>query len=176
MKKTERRKLPVQEESAEIELSADELLDLSRAHPVAQSPSVPRVERPNECLVSTPPAAKRVTKIWHSPLVLASVGSVLLLATIATLRFETAAASLQTELPSAAAEVDAEDALEAPSEVQDTTPVRIRNPFDKSEVFEFPSGTSEQQAHDAVADMLLKRAMDRQAEYDARRAKRRRAT
>jgi hypothetical protein len=55
-------------------------------------------------------------------------------------------------------------------------PVRVQNPFDKGEVFEFPPGTSDQEAHDAVADMLLQRAIQRQAEYDARKAKRRRAS
>ena len=41
-------------------------------------------------------------------------------------------------------------------------PVRFRNPFDTSEVFEFPPGTSETEARDAVADLLLKRAQQRQ--------------
>jgi hypothetical protein len=40
-------------------------------------------------------------------------------------------------------------------------PVRFANPFDASEVFEFPPGTSETEAHDAVADILTKRAQDR---------------
>lgn len=37
------------------------------------------------------------------------------------------------------------------------------NPFDETEVFEFPPGTSEHEARDTVAGYLLKRAMDRQA-------------
>lgn len=41
-------------------------------------------------------------------------------------------------------------------------PVRFVNPFDADEVFEFPAGTTQAEARDAVADVLLKRAMSRQ--------------
>lgn len=40
-------------------------------------------------------------------------------------------------------------------------PVRVVNPFDDSEVFEFPAGTSEREAHDRVAELLLERARER---------------
>ena len=40
-------------------------------------------------------------------------------------------------------------------------PVRFTNPFDTTEVFQFPSGTSESDARQAVADVLLQRARDR---------------
>jgi len=43
------------------------------------------------------------------------------------------------------------------------SPVRFGNPFDASEVFEFPPGTSVDQARQSVAAMLLQRARDRQA-------------
>jgi hypothetical protein len=43
----------------------------------------------------------------------------------------------------------------------ESTPVLFRNPFDASEVFEFPSGTSQTEARDAVASLLLERARDR---------------
>ena len=42
-------------------------------------------------------------------------------------------------------------------------PVRYANPFDPTEVFEFPAGTSERQAHDSVAELLLNRARQRLA-------------
>lgn len=40
--------------------------------------------------------------------------------------------------------------------------VRIRNPFDAAEVFEFSPGTSEAEARESVAKILLQRARDRQ--------------
>jgi hypothetical protein len=44
------------------------------------------------------------------------------------------------------------------------SPVRITNAFDATEVFEFPHGTSESEAREAVAELLLSRARERRAE------------
>lgn len=41
-------------------------------------------------------------------------------------------------------------------------PVLFVNPFDETEVFEFPPGTTEADARDAVASLLLARARERQ--------------
>lgn len=49
-------------------------------------------------------------------------------------------------------------------------PVRIANPFDASEVFEFPAGTTPADARAAVADTLLQRARERYAQLDSRSA------
>ncbi|MGH8175904.1 MAG: hypothetical protein ACREV5_06545 [Steroidobacter sp.] len=51
-------------------------------------------------------------------------------------------------------------------------PVRVTNPFDESEVFEFPEGTSDAEARDAMAEMLLQRAQQRYAQLDRRTHKR----
>lgn len=40
-------------------------------------------------------------------------------------------------------------------------PVRFKNPFDRSEIFEFPAGTSLEDARQSVAGVLLQRARDR---------------
>jgi hypothetical protein len=40
-------------------------------------------------------------------------------------------------------------------------PLRFKNPFDKSEVFEFPAGTTLEEARASVADVLRQRAQDR---------------
>jgi hypothetical protein len=40
-------------------------------------------------------------------------------------------------------------------------PVRVANPFDASEIFEFPSGTSEADAREAIAGFLMERAVGR---------------
>jgi hypothetical protein len=42
-------------------------------------------------------------------------------------------------------------------------PVRFQNPFDASEVFEFPAGTSRAEMRDAVAELLSQRARERQS-------------
>ena len=43
-------------------------------------------------------------------------------------------------------------------------PVRFTNPFDRSEVFEFPPGTSQAEARQAAAERLLQRARERWTE------------
>ncbi len=43
-------------------------------------------------------------------------------------------------------------------------PVRVRNPFDVTEVFEFPAATSRTEARAAMAKMLLGRAQDRRGQ------------
>ena len=40
-------------------------------------------------------------------------------------------------------------------------PVTFANPFDTTEVFQFPSGTSETEARQSVADLLMQRARER---------------
>lgn len=49
---------------------------------------------------------------------------------------------------------------------EESLPVYFRNPFDATEVFEFPPGTSQAEARDAVADLLLKRARERLSALD----------
>lgn len=57
----------------------------------------------------------------------------------------------QSEAPESAAEPEPQG-----------QPVRFANPFDATEVFEFPAGTSEAEAHEAVRNMLVERARQRQ--------------
>jgi hypothetical protein len=52
-------------------------------------------------------------------------------------------------------------AVPIPPFVQDE-PVRVTNPFDKTETFQFPAGTSETEAHLAVAKLLMDRARERE--------------
>ena len=49
-------------------------------------------------------------------------------------------------------------------------PLRVANPFDATEIFEFPAGTSEADARDAVAGFLLERATRRGAAGTRRQA------
>lgn|GEM_PF-929229 len=51
--------------------------------------------------------------------------------------------------------------VEPPAPEPQSVPVQFRNPFDATEVFEFPPGTSEAEARDAVADLLMQRARER---------------
>ncbi|HEY6925841.1 MAG TPA: hypothetical protein VI653_20340 [Steroidobacteraceae bacterium] len=52
-------------------------------------------------------------------------------------------------------------AVAPPLVVTAAQPLRFKNPFDKSEVFEFPAGTTLEEARASVADLLRQRALDR---------------
>jgi hypothetical protein len=56
-------------------------------------------------------------------------------------------------------------------------PVTFANPFDATEVFQFPSGTSETEARQSVAELLMQRARERKdvwfrAKHPARASRR----
>jgi hypothetical protein len=57
------------------------------------------------------------------------------------------------------ARVGEERAPTAPS--ADSEAMRIKNPFDRTEAFEFPPGTSKAEAREAIAKLLMERAHDR---------------
>jgi hypothetical protein len=44
--------------------------------------------------------------------------------------------------------------------------VRVINPFDATEVFEFPAGTSRAESHEKVAQILMQRARERQSQWE----------
>lgn len=49
--------------------------------------------------------------------------------------------------------------------------VQVINPFDATELFEFPAGTAESEARNATAELLLQRARERRRQgFDLRRA------
>jgi hypothetical protein len=62
--------------------------------------------------------------------------------------------------PSAVAQV-AEPTPPPPEPAPPSEPVHFTNPFDASEAFDFPAGTSREEARAAVAEMLLERARSR---------------
>jgi|SRR5579862_818193 len=67
-------------------------------------------------------------------------------------------------VPSVASIAPVTAAIFAPARSQPAgPPVRITNAFDATEVFEFPSGTSETEARAAVIELLLNRARERRA-------------
>ena len=166
MSQQELRDLPVQEETAEIELSGEELKVLSRVSSSTESVATPAAEARD---VSSRPMSR---VLWRWPVALACAGAVSLAAIGAGYRVNTsndgsARAALIAQLEAVTPSVQTQAVYEEP--------VRVQNPFDKREVFEFPAGTSEQDARDAMADTLLKRAVERQAAYDAKHPRRKSA-
>ena len=76
------------------------------------------------------------------------------------------ATAASTQPTPTVSEPNTPEALAAPDQAaaQNPTepePVRVKNPFDHSEVFEFPAGTSLKEARQSIADILMQRAHER---------------
>ena len=147
----------------EVELSAEDLLALSNSHTTKSdalltwAQSIPTVSvRTREASApklptSRYPAGARIALSLVGALVLVSAGYGLIAWHKAT--------------PSLADTFEQKTSLrELLSEASpaETEPVRLTNPFDAKEVFEFSPGTTQDAAREAVADILMKRAMSRQ--------------
>lgn len=65
-------------------------------------------------------------------------------------------------VPQVSHEAQEPQQLQKPPEPQGS-PVRVKNPFDANEVFEFPAGTTNAEARRKVSALLLQRAADRGA-------------
>jgi hypothetical protein len=136
------------DDTIELELTASQLQALSEESVVSNTDPAPIV-------VPAKPAPLRVSR-W------AAVTAAVAVAAVSSGITYLATARPQP-LPTPAAQVAY--ALPAPPLADVTTPpddpVRIVNPFDASEVFEFPAETPESDARAAVAELLMKRAQDR---------------
>ena len=181
------------ESISEVELSAQDLLELSPslktvqpehcATPLAVEPvkeSVTVIEQPVHMHAAATPADRRTLSASRVTLA-CSVAVAAVVGAVALYKYSTPDPPVQssmttqpsmTTLPQTAALVEESAGTPIPPDSERQV-VRFANPFDKSEVFEFPAGTSKAEARDAVADLLMKRAMERRDQLDARLSQRR---
>jgi hypothetical protein len=160
-------------EPNEVELSTEELVDLSlrndaeRTQPGAgPAASTPSKKQPR--VATTSVVNRRSSAAGY----VAAVAGVALIAAVAIYMIpRESTTTVLSHLPRwrALPDKDPEPIEEPPPPAQDLKPVRIRNAFDRTEVFEFPPGTTQQQARDAVAEILLNRAMERQSSVTSSR-------
>jgi hypothetical protein len=144
------------DETVEIELTAEEQLWLSRAGNAAAEET--------SCADKLASHSQRPVgdnSLWMRTARVDAICTV----TFAVVVLCIVAASLQhTAVPHAgtlaATPVAQVPPLSAASEPQ-RPPVQVRNPFDRSEVFELPADTTEDAARAAVAELLLERARSR---------------
>jgi len=152
-------------EASEVELSTDDLMHLSAIDaPKAQSPigAVPVAPvRATPKRTSTPPRGGSRTALYvmGATTIIACAAAALYFSQPDRSNSVVRQALRWTPLPNK----DPEPIEEPTVTAESAKPVRIRNAFDKSEVFEFPPGTTQQEARDAVAQILLQRAVERQA-------------
>jgi hypothetical protein len=176
------------EDTIELQLTPTQLDGLARAaeeaererRAVAAVPLAVREETAptlvavkNEVRTHAPPPSARGKRPY-----LTLAGAALVLALAVTVAYYLGARTrLTSSVPSPPTEV-VEPAAQPPAatppvpaskppieEIRDEprgTPVRFRNPFDATEIFEFPPGTSPTEARDAVAELLIKRALERE--------------
>ena len=159
----------------EVELSADELLALSRPRAVA----TPETDRRTSAEVETelgveypitsdsfsvePASSGCPARVRRVPLLVRiGLGTATLLAVVAAFAVY---ASVSKHAETSSAEVPITQARTSAPAVSngDQHSVRFANPFDHSEVFEFPAGTSKAQARERVGALLTKRAHERAA-------------
>jgi len=163
------------EDTVELELSPEQSLALSRAAQEAHAAANPVESTPEPA----PPASVSVQEAseaseaspahrparWGNGMSSWMLGTGGVLATAVAIAIWAAAhrgAEPHPSTPTATIDVPASTAPAAtvPADPQQP-PVRFTNPFDASEVFEFPPGTSETEARQAVAELLRQRARDR---------------
>lgn len=158
-----------EEPPIEFELNADELLALSRPRPIttpitdpAQFHALPAKAKvsPHAQTVAVCPAIAARNIQRPAALVLSAVAAVL----IGAVGYLSSSAELHEAVATASRAAAPVAQPSAPARVQ--LPVRFANPFDQTEVFEFPPGTSKAEARERVADMLIQRARDRQHQYE----------
>lgn len=134
-----------------LELSAEEVAALARTIPVTAPPvSVERAFNQS--------SSRRLKAIRRSTVLIGIAGAIMLVAAIGYFARASTPASAPSRHTSVALALPVPTPEPPPPE---SAPVRFANPFDKTEVFEFPAGTGKRAAHDAVAEILLKRAEER---------------
>lgn len=159
--------------ATEVELSAEDLLEMAPSVSVdqpSQSAAPPAIASRAAEFVSeeeqpTPRARSVLFSKSLSPKIVAavSVGVIAIAGTVI-------AAQYKASEPQSRTSTFTRTSFQAPARVEEfepeivdeRPPVLFKNPFDATEVFEFPPGTSKDDARAAVADLLVKRAMERQ--------------
>jgi hypothetical protein len=145
-------------DTIELELSAEQLRALSEGLAAEGEEEKTEALAPEE--VARP---KRKTYPWHwASLVVAAAAISGISSGVTYLAVKHAEPTLAYEAPPSAS-----PAAPDPQPAQTVEAlVHFANPFDKTEIFQFPAGTSEKSAREAVAELLVKRARERLAAAD----------
>jgi hypothetical protein len=157
------------EDTIELELSPEQMFALSRSVDAEQAVASQVKSTP----ISTPvePAApnenvnvRNEARTGRWPLARAASALGIAAAVLALGSAAHRAADQSSSPPAVTikAPTSAAPATPEPAGLQ-SSPVRFKNPFDASEIFEFPPGTSAAEARESVAELLLQRAHDRQS-------------
>jgi hypothetical protein len=149
------------EDTIELELSPQDLLTLSRPAEEESAPAAP-LTCAEPAVIEVNSIARDTPRMDRWPL--ARVAGILgIAAAVMALGSAAHRAVVGRSVTTTAINLSAPAAATTRQPSESISPsVRIRNPFDASEVFEFSPGTSEAEARESMAKILLQRARDRQ--------------
>jgi hypothetical protein len=148
----------------EMELSAEDLLALSNSHPTKSDAALTSAQSMPTASVRTREASAPKVPTSRYPagarIALSLVGAfVLVSAGYGLMAWRKATPSLADTFEQ---KTSMHELLSGAASQAEAEPVRLTNPFDAKEVFEFSPGTTPDAAREAVAEILLKRAIARQ--------------
>lgn len=166
---------PIGDDTIELQLTAEQVRDLSRAAEEAEAVALAEISSvaapnrtapafaPPEPLFQVSPA--RRARRWHTGGIAKMAA-----ATVAYAAFAWWSASQLAAQPQPAAAAAARPTVVPPQPAliasSPQPAVQVINPFDPQEVFEFPAGTSPDEGREKVAQVLLQRARERQSRWE----------
>jgi hypothetical protein len=162
------------DETIELELTAEEMLLLSQAADVAEPVAPAQISavaargRMSPSLAAPPAmetSASSHPRRWHPTPIAKMAGAII--AYVALAWWSATQLAGQPRPPATAV---ARPAVVIPQPVLMTSSakpaMRVINPFDATEVFEFPAGTSNAEGREKVAQILMQRAHERQSQWE----------
>jgi hypothetical protein len=156
----------------DLELSADEVKNLLRPRPTLVERAVARRGE----VSPRPRAAPSRANTWQLGAVVCAAAVAAIVGVVYLYKYSE---SRPPVAPAAATIPAAKPVIPPVPAVKKAVPagpvVRVANPFDKREVFEFPPGTSQEEARDAVAKLLMDRATERRSLLSANPSRKRKS-
>ena len=163
------------DETIELELTAEQLLELSQAEQVSEPVARPQISAVTEP-GRIPPASSSLQLLfkvspsrrihsWYQTPIAKMAGATLAYVALAWLCASELA--VQSEPPATAA-ARPTVVIHRPALITSSSKpaVQVVNPFDATEVFEFPAGSSAAEDREKVAQILLQRARERQSQWE----------
>jgi hypothetical protein len=178
-----RKRKTAKDDVNEVELNADELLQFAPTAAPERSDSSPQPAAPTDLSIDAVDALVRreqelmdpsaQQRSWSTAARVVAFGVPLTALALVAGQYDFSSPQpAATAKPAVIAEaIVAEQAPPAAEPTEGS--VLFTNPFDKSEVFEFPPGTTFEEARTGVAELLMQRAMERQHVLAARATRRR---
>ena len=167
---------PQDENTIELELSVEQMSTLSRAAEVTQLDPIP-VPSTEDSLPQVPPPAPEATLRGRTRSKGSRAARVAVVSSIVAASIVLSGIAYLATPPAPPVQVVADTGSDSPvpeapaPPLADNEAVRFKNPFDAKEVFEFPVGTTESEAREAVAELLLQRARERRSNRLSRPSK-----